>query len=166
MNEKMTWLPTWRHFFEAEFLEVKFLRQPQSLGQETWPSENSSLNRILSKHVLFQYFKVIFEDLGLVFKHFYMLQHIVSCSILMTCLTLTRGWLYFPKTSSNLPYKYKEQSWKNIYFLQFPTKGSCSILLIPKRPKSLHGTIRSLGKLWCQFSLWFFKTFFEDGEMY
>ena len=34
----------------------------------------------------FQHFKVIFEGLGLVFKHFCMLQRKVSCSILMTCL--------------------------------------------------------------------------------
>ena len=34
----------------------------------------------------FQHFKVIFEGLGLVFKRFYMLQCIVSCSVLMTCL--------------------------------------------------------------------------------
>jgi hypothetical protein len=34
----------------------------------------------------FQHFKVSFEGLGLVFKHFYMLQCIVSCSVLMTCL--------------------------------------------------------------------------------
>jgi hypothetical protein len=30
----------------------------------------------------FQHFKVIFEGLELVFKHFYMLQRIVSCSVI------------------------------------------------------------------------------------
>jgi hypothetical protein len=34
----------------------------------------------------FQHFKVTFEGLGLVFKHFYMLQCMVSCIVLMTCL--------------------------------------------------------------------------------
>jgi hypothetical protein len=58
----------------------------------------------------FQHFKVIFEGWGLVFKHFYMLQCIVSFSLLMTCLILTRGWLCCPKSSSNLPYKCKEQN--------------------------------------------------------
>jgi hypothetical protein len=43
---------------------------------------------------------------------FYMLQYIVSCSVLITCLILTRGWLCFPKSSSNLPYKCKEQNQK------------------------------------------------------
>jgi hypothetical protein len=102
--------------------EVKFLGQPQSLGQETWPLENSNLNKILYPSMCcFQHFKVIFEGLGMAFKHFYMLQCIVSCNALMTCLTL-KGLL-------------------------FPT-----------------GTIESLGKNpQCQFSLWFFETFF-GGE--
>jgi hypothetical protein len=46
----------------------------------------------------FQHFKVIFEGLGLVFKHFNMLQCIVSCSVLMTCLILIRAWLCFQRT--------------------------------------------------------------------
>jgi hypothetical protein len=41
----------------------------------------------------FQHFKVIFEGLGLVFKHFHMLQRIVSCSVLMTCL-IPKGPLF------------------------------------------------------------------------
>jgi hypothetical protein len=41
----------------------------------------------------FQHFKVIFEGLGLVYKHFHMLQCIVSCSILMTCL-IPKGPLF------------------------------------------------------------------------
>jgi hypothetical protein len=41
----------------------------------------------------FQHFKVIFEGLGLVFKHFHMLQCIVSCSVLMTCL-IPKGPLF------------------------------------------------------------------------
>jgi hypothetical protein len=40
----------------------------------------------------FQHFKIIFEGLGLVFKHFYMLQCIVSCSVLITYLIFTRGF--------------------------------------------------------------------------
>jgi hypothetical protein len=71
-----------------------------------------------------QHFKVIIEGLGLVFKHFYMLQCIVSCSVLMTCLT--PKWLLSPV-----------------------------------------GTIESLGKFpQCQFSLWFFETFFGGEGMY
>jgi hypothetical protein len=57
MDEKMTWLPTWRHFLKRTSPEVKFLGQPQSLKQETWPPENSNLNKILSKHVLFSTFQ-------------------------------------------------------------------------------------------------------------
>jgi hypothetical protein len=40
-------------------------------------------------------------------------------------------------------------------------------ILTPKEPKSLGGTIGSLGKfLCCQFSLWFFETLFEGAKMY
>jgi hypothetical protein len=56
MDEKMTWLPMWQHFFEEEFSRG----QPQSLGQETWPPENSNLNKILSKYVLFSTFQGYF----------------------------------------------------------------------------------------------------------
>ena len=36
MNGKMTWLLTWQHFFaKVNYLEVMFLEQPQTLGQET-----------------------------------------------------------------------------------------------------------------------------------
>ena len=58
MDEKMTWLQTWRHIVEGEFSGgVKFLEQPQSLGQETRPPENSNLNKLcyLSFHLLFVY---------------------------------------------------------------------------------------------------------------
>jgi hypothetical protein len=79
----------------------------------------------------FQYFKVIFEGLGLVFKHFYMLQCIVSCSILMTCLILTKGWLYFPKSSSNLPSKCKEHNWEK---KTFPSLSNHRILFYTINP--------------------------------
>jgi hypothetical protein len=72
----------------------------------------------------FQHFKVIFEGFGLVFKHFYMLQCIVSCSILMTCLT-PKGPL-------------------------FPVKLIGSLGRFPR----------------CQFSLWFFETYFGGKGMY
>jgi hypothetical protein len=35
---------------------------------------------------------------------------LIPCSVLMTCLLLTKDWLSFPKSSSNLPYKCKEQN--------------------------------------------------------
>jgi hypothetical protein len=60
MDEKMTWLPMWQvgnAFLKRSSPEVKFLGQPQSLGQETWLLENSNLNKILSKHVLFSTFQ-------------------------------------------------------------------------------------------------------------
>jgi hypothetical protein len=37
MDEKVTLLPMWQHFFEEESPDIKFLEQPQSLVQETWP---------------------------------------------------------------------------------------------------------------------------------
>ena len=49
----------------------------------------------------FQHFKVIIEGLGLVFKHFYMLQCIVSCSVLMTCL-IPKGLLCSMETIESL----------------------------------------------------------------
>jgi hypothetical protein len=58
MDEKMTWLLMRRHFFlRRSSPEVKFLGQPQSLGQETWPLENSNFNKVISKHVLFSTFQ-------------------------------------------------------------------------------------------------------------
>ena len=47
-----TWIKNWRDcqrgdmFLKGSPLEVKFLEQPQSLKQETWPLENSNLNKI------------------------------------------------------------------------------------------------------------------------
>jgi hypothetical protein len=55
--KKMTWLPMWQHFFEEGFSEGQVFGQPQSLKQEAWPPENSNLNKILSKHVLFSTFQ-------------------------------------------------------------------------------------------------------------
>ena len=45
MDEKLACLPTWQHFSaKGNSLKVKFLGQPQTLGQETWPMENSNLS--------------------------------------------------------------------------------------------------------------------------
>jgi hypothetical protein len=110
----------------------------------------------------FQYFKVIFEGLGLVFKHFYKLRYIVLCRDLITCLIFTRGWLCFPKSSSNLPYKCKEQHWKKKHFPQFPTIGSCSTLLTPKEPKSMWGQLEVwVGSSYINFHCDFLKLFLE-----
>ena len=46
-----TWMKKWHGcqcgdtFLTGSSPEVKFLAQPQSLGQETWPPENSNLNK-------------------------------------------------------------------------------------------------------------------------
>ena len=40
-------------FFEGDSPEVKFLGYPQSLGQETWPPENSNSNRISYRLFIF-----------------------------------------------------------------------------------------------------------------
>ena len=50
---KMTWLPTWQHFLKESSSKVKFLGQPQSRGQETWPLESSNLNRIFFLRVIY-----------------------------------------------------------------------------------------------------------------
>jgi hypothetical protein len=77
-------------FLTRSSLEVKFLGQPQSLGQETWPPENSNLNKILSKHVLFSTFQGHFWRLGACFQAFSHAPTYSTCSVLMTCLISKR----------------------------------------------------------------------------
>jgi hypothetical protein len=75
-GELCTWMKKWhgcQHgntFLKKDSPEVKFLGQPQSLRQKTWPSENSNLNKILSKHVLFLTFYNHFWRLGASFQAF------------------------------------------------------------------------------------------------
>lgn len=48
---KMAWLlPTWKHFCWGSFRGVKVLGQPQTLGQEMWPSNYSNLRYYLESH--------------------------------------------------------------------------------------------------------------------
>jgi len=65
-GELCTWMKNWHGcqrddtFWKGSSPEVKFLGQLQTLGQETWPSENPNLNKIffpllrhtISSHVL------------------------------------------------------------------------------------------------------------------
>jgi len=51
-GELCTWMKKWHcyqcgdTFLKRSSLEVKFLGQPQTLGQENWPPENPNLNKI------------------------------------------------------------------------------------------------------------------------
>jgi hypothetical protein len=67
--------------------EVKFLGNLKASDKKLGLRRTLTWIKYYPSMCCFQHFKVIIGGLGLVFKHFYMLQCIVSCSVLMTCLT-------------------------------------------------------------------------------